>query len=136
MIEPGDLVHVDFGIEALGLHTDQQEHAYVLQAGESVAPRGLVDAFANGNRVQDLLTGEFAVARTGNEILASALDAATAEGCRPMIYTHPIGLHGHAAGPTIGMWDQQGGVSGAGDYPLHANTAFSIELAATAAVPE
>ena len=45
-----------------------------------------------------------------------------------VIYTHPIGYHGHAAGPTIGLWDQQGGVKGRGDYPLYSNTDHSIEL--------
>ena len=48
----------------------------------------------------------------------------------------PIGSHGHAAGPTIGLWDQQGGVKGKGDYPLFPNTAYSIELFAATEVPE
>ena len=104
--------------------------------GESAPPDGLATAFSSGNRVQDLLTEQFVVGRSGNEVLASALDAANSEGRRPMIYTHPIGLHGHAAGPTIGMWHQQDGVPGAGDYPLYADTAYSIELSATSAVPE
>lgn len=136
VIEKGDLVHVDFGIDALGLHTDQQEHAYVLLDGESAAPEGLTNALANGNRVQDILTEEFVTGRTGNEILATTLRRSRAEGLRPMIYTHPIGMHGHAAGPTLGMWDMQDGVPGTGDYPLYADTAYSIELAATTQVPE
>ena len=136
VIEPGDLIHVDFGIEALGLHTDQQEHAYVLQEGETRAPQGLEAALADGNRVQDLLTTEFVTGRSGNEILAASLTTATAEGLRPVIYTHPIGLHGHAAGPTIGLWDMQEGVPGAGDYPLYPDTAYSIELSSTSTVPE
>ena len=135
-ISSGDLVHVDFGIEALGLHTDQQEHAYVLHGEESSPPAGIVDAFQNAKRVQDLLTKEFEVGRTGNEILSAALRSANDEGLRPMIYTHPIGLHGHGAGPTIGMWDSQEGVPGPGDYPLYADTAYSIELAASSIVPE
>ena len=54
----------------------------------------------------------------------------------PSIYTHPIGYHGHGAGPTIGMWDNQGDTLGRGDYPLFENTAFSIELNSTVSVPE
>ena len=54
----------------------------------------------------------------------------------PSIYTHPIGFHGHGAGPTIGLWDQQVGVPGKGDYPLFKNTAHSIELNVTVAIPE
>ncbi|MEL6186261.1 MAG: M24 family metallopeptidase [Myxococcota bacterium] len=135
VIRPGDLLHVDFGISYLRLHTDTQQHAYVLKRGETEVPPDLRRAFAEGNRLQDILTGHFVSGRTGNEILAAALTQARKEGLRPTIYTHPIGYHGHAAGPTIGLWDQQGGVPGAGDYPLYPNTAYSIELNAEVDVP-
>lgn len=135
-IRRGDLVHVDVGIVYLGLCTDTQEHAYVLREGETEPPRGLVDGMRAGNRLQDLLTGCYAVGRTGNEVLACAREAAIAEGLRPSIYTHPLGLHGHAAGPTIGLWDQQEGVPGKGDYALRASTAYSIELNVTVSLPE
>jgi Xaa-Pro aminopeptidase len=136
VILPGDLLHVDFGITYLRLNTDTQQHAYVLRPGETEAPEGLKRALATGNRLQDFLVAEFAEGRTGNEILAGALAAAKAAGIRPSIYTHPVGLHGHAAGPTIGLWDRQDGVPGPGDYPVFANTAYSIELNALVSVPE
>ena len=135
VILPGDLLHVDFGITYLRLNTDTQQHAYVLRPGETDAPDDLKAALANGNRLQDILTGNFVVGRTGNAILLSSLTQAKNEGLTPSIYTHPIGFHGHAAGPTIGMWDQQGGVPGGGDYPMYANTAYSIELYAESDVP-
>ena len=135
-ILPGDLLWVDFGISYLGLQTDTQQMAYVLRPGEREAPAGLVAGLAAANRLQDLLTDQFATGRTGNAILAAALDAARAEGLAATIYTHPIGFHGHGAGPTIGLWDQQGGVPGRGDYPLFPNTAHSIELNVAASVPE
>jgi len=136
VIQPGDLVWVDFGISYLGLQTDTQQMAYVLRPGETTAPAGLVAGLAAANRVQDLLTTEFATGRSGNAILAAALDASRAEGIDATIYTHPIGVHGHGAGPTIGLWDQQGGVPGRGDYPLYPNTAHSIELNAAVEVAE
>ena len=136
VIRPGDLLHVDFGITYLGLNTDTQQHAYVLRAGETAAPEGLREALAVGNRLQDVLTGQFEVGRSGNEILAGALAQAESEGIDATIYTHPIGFHGHGAGPTIGLWDQQGGVPGKGDYPLYPNTAYSIELNAAVSIPE
>ena len=135
VIRPGDLLHVDFGITYLGLNTDTQQHAYVLKPGEKEAPQALREAFAQGNRLQDILTQEFKTARTGNEILKAALLQAQEEGIKATIYTHPIGYHGHAAGPTIGLWDQQGGVPGGGDYPLYPNTAYSIELNAAVEIP-
>jgi hypothetical protein len=116
--------------------TDHQEHAYVLKTGETAPPPGLSAALAEGNRLQDVLLAEFREGRTGNEILASALAAAKAAGLKPSIYTHPLGAHGHAAGPTIGLWDQQTGVPGQGDYPLYHDTCYSIELNAKVAVAE
>ncbi len=136
IIQHGDLLHVDFGISYLRLNTDQQEHFYVLKPNETEAPEGLKKAFANGNRMQDILTENFITGRSGNEILKQSLNQARAEGLNASVYTHPIGFHGHAAGPTIGLWDQQGGVKGRGDYPLFANTAYSIELFAATEVPE
>jgi Xaa-Pro aminopeptidase len=128
IIQRGDLVHMDFGITYLRLNTDQQQHAYVLNDGESDAPNYLKAALNNANRLQDIFTGLFKVGKTGNEILKEARDQAINEGIKPSIYTHPLGYHGHAAGTTLGMWDSQGGVPIQGDYPLHANTAYSVEL--------
>lgn len=135
VIMPGDLLHVDFGITYLRLNTDTQQHAYVLKPGETDAPADLKKALERGNRLQDILTGQFDSGKSGNDILAGALAQAKREGITASIYTHPIGFHGHAAGPTIGLWDQQGGVPGNGDYPLYPNTAHSIELYAETPVP-
>ena len=136
VIEKGDLLHVDFGIKYLRLNTDQQQHFYVLKDGETEVPLSIQKAFKNSNRLQDILTAHFKDGITGNEILLASLDQAKIEGLNPSIYTHPIGTHGHAAGPTIGMWDQQEGVKGRGDYPLFRNTAYSIELNTSTEIPE
>ncbi|MBV7536711.1 aminopeptidase P family protein [Duganella sp. sic0402] len=135
VITPGDLLHVDIGISYLRLNTDIQQHAYVLKPGESSAPAALNQAFASANRLQDILTANFKQGRSGNEVLAASLKQAIAEGIRPTIYTHPIGYHGHAAGPAIGMWDAQGGVPGTGDELLRHKTAYSIELNAASEIP-
>jgi Xaa-Pro aminopeptidase len=131
VIMPGDLLHVDFGITYLRLNTDTQQHAYVLKPGETDAPEYLKRALATGNKLQDILTGNFALGKTGNQILAETRQQAIAQGLKPSIYTHPIGYHGHAAGTTIGMWDFQNGVPDTGEYPMHYNTAYSIELNVT-----
>ena len=135
-IQPGDLLHCDMGFHYLGLATDQQQHAYVLKAGESEAPAGIRAALQDGNRLQDILLAEMRVGRSGNEVLRSALALAEAEGLRAQIYTHPLGYHGHAAGPLVGLWDRQDGVPGAGDYPLVHDTVYSIELNIVKSLPE
>lgn len=136
VILPGDLVHIDFGIVHLGLHTDQQQHAYVLRPGETEPPAGLRAGLVQANRLQDILMGSFATGKSGNDLLATALERGSAEGIAGTIYSHPIGTHGHGAGPTIGLWDRQAGVPGAGDYLIWPSTAYSIELSIGLEVPE
>ena len=135
VIKPGDLLWTDFGITYLRLNTDTQHLAYVLKPGETEAPAGLRQGLANSNRVQDILIRLFAVGRSGNAVLALARVEALASGLDPSIYSHPIGLHGHGAGPSIGFWDNQN-ADPRGDRPINANTAWSIELTSYATVPE
>lgn len=138
VILPGDLLHCDFGITYLRLNTDCQELAYVLKPEEKEAPQFLIDGLKDGNRVQDFLTSNMVKGRTGNEILAKSLADAKAAGLRPSIYTHPLGLYGHSAGTTIGMWDSQGGVmkDDGENYPLNPNTVYAIELNTTITIPQ
>ncbi len=136
VILPGDLIHVDIGITYLRLNTDIQQHAYLVNPLEKEAPLSLQKAFKNGNRVQDILTMQFQKGKTGNQILSDALAQCKVEGLQGVIYTHPLGFHGHAAGPTIGMWDNQGKTIGSGDYPLNYKTVYSIELNCSSLIPE
>jgi len=136
IIMPGDLVHCDFGITYLTLNTDCQELAYVLNPNEIDAPQFLKDALVQGNAVQDALTDNFKKGRTGNETLKIAIKESKEVGLRPQIYTHPLGLYGHSAGTTFGMWDSQEGVNGSGDHPLYENTVYAIELNAKVYIDE
>lgn len=136
VIIPGDLLHCDFGISYLRLNTDHQQLAYVLKPDEKEIPAYLTGAMKEGNRLQEILTENFKTGLSGNQILANALAQSKKENINGTIYTHPIGLHGHAAGPTIGMWDNQGKTIGPGDYPLLPSTAYSIELNAATRIEE
>ncbi len=127
VIERGDVLHTDVGICYLRLCTDTQEMGYVLRLGEPEVPAGLRTALAVGNRWQDLLTGAFKTGRTGNAILAAARAAAKSESIVSSVYTHPLGFFGHAAGPTIGMWDNQGPTPIRGDWKLFPSTGYAIE---------
>ena len=136
VVEPGDLVHCDVGLSSLGLRTDTQRVGYVLRPGETAAPAGLQDVLRLANRMQDLTTAALTVGRTGNAVLADARAAAVAEAIDADVYSHPVGVHGHGAGPAIGRWDEQRGIPGAGDYPVHPDTVYALELAVRGAVPE
>lgn len=128
IIMPGDLLHCDVGFAYLRLNTDTQQNAYVLHREEADAPQGLKDALKAGNRLQDIVRAEMQLGRTGNQVLKLSRERAIAEGLVPCIYNHPIGYHGHAAGPTIGLYDQQDGVPGRGDYELFDSTCYALEL--------
>ena len=136
VIERGDVLHTDFGIFATGLATDTQHMGYVLREGETEVPEGLMNALRNGNRLQDIVMSHMKPGLTGNEVLAASLAQMHQEGITGRIYNHPIGDHGHGAGPLIGLWDRQQGVPGRGDVELIPSMWHSIELYATTPVPE
>jgi Xaa-Pro aminopeptidase len=136
VIQRGDMLHTDFGIVYLGFSTDTQHNAYVLRAGETDAPAGLKEGLKAANRLQDLTMQHARTGGTGNQALREALTMARKEGLTPSIYCHPVGYHGHAAGPPIGMTDYQEGVPVRGDYVFRPNTWHSIELNVTHPVKE
>ncbi|MBQ5341649.1 MAG: M24 family metallopeptidase [Oscillospiraceae bacterium] len=136
VIMPGDCLRCDVGFRYLDLCTDTQEMAYVLRPGETDAPDYLKKALAQVNRFQDIVLENFEVGRTGNEILAASRKQAIDEGLKPSLYSHPIGFHGHAAGPTIGLVDAQNGVPVRGDYAVSDHTCYSLELNCTVEIPE
>ena len=130
------MLHCDFGITALRLNTDTQHMGYVLREGETAVPAGLMKALERSNRLQDIVVAELRPGRTGNEILRASLARMRGEGIDGTVYSHPIGMHGHGAGPLIGLWDYQTGVPGRGDARVIPGMWYSIELQATTPVPE
>ena len=136
IIQRGDVLHCDVGITVARLNTDTQHMAYVLLPGETDAPAGLKKALANSNAMQDFAMEEIKPGRSGNEILQTVLQRMKARGIDGTMYSHPIGMNGHGAGPLIGLWDYQDGVPGRGDAKVIPSMWFSIELQATTPVAE
>src|ERR1700738_2213700 len=131
LIQPGAVLHCDVGITDPRLNTDTQHLACVLRPGETGAPAGLNRALANANAMQDIAMEEIRPGRTGNEILGAVLSRMKAKGISGTMYSHPIGMNGHAAGPLIGLWDYQDGVVGRGEARVIPSMWFSIALQAT-----
>jgi Xaa-Pro dipeptidase len=132
VIQAGDLLHVDFGLDYMGLSTDWQKHAYVLKPGETDVPAGLKAALKNTNRLQD---GLFSIARTGmtgTEVYEKTMADMKRQNIEAMIYSHPIGTHGHGLGPSI---DFRGTIGGGGNKII-LGSYMSIELNTSTVVPE
>lgn len=128
LIQHGDLLHYDVGIKYFGLCSDSQRLGYVLRENETEVPAYLQEAFSKTSRFQDIVSQEHITGRTGNEILKTCLERAQQEGITAMLYCHPIGYFGHSAGTVVGLWDMQQGIGEYGDFPLHKNTCYALEL--------
>lgn len=139
VIRRGDLLHCDVGIRYLGLCTDMQLQAYICRIGADDAPEGLKEALRRTIRVGEIFMNEFKTGRTGNAVVKAAMDKAAAEGLRPLIYSHPLGIHGHAAGPPMDARPPgrvpEGNVE-RGEYALYPNTCYAIEFSCTTSIPE
>lgn len=136
IILPGDIVHIDFGIYYLGLATDTQQLAYVLNIDEKDVPEGIKAGIATANRLEDIIAGNFVEGRTGNEIFTKSLQHAKNEGIEAMIYSHPMGATCHGAGPTIGLYNRQEEIPVHGDNVLRNNTCYAMEFNIRQYIPE
>jgi Xaa-Pro dipeptidase len=132
VLESGDLLHVDFGLNYMGLSTDWQKHAYILQKGEKDAPEGLKNALKNTNRLQDVLFEKARAGMTGSEVYEATMAEMKRENIEAMIYSHPIGTQGHGLGAAIDFRKTIGGA----EERFRLGSYTSIELNTSTVVPE
>lgn len=137
VIRPGDFIHCDVGLKYMHYNTDHQEWAYVLRFGETDIPESFKKIMVEGNRLQDIYCSEFKTGLTGNELLATILQKANAQGIpKPRVYSHSLGYFLHEPGPLIGLPWEQVNNPGRGDVKLVPNSCFTAELSVTMPVPE
>ena len=128
VILPGDMIHCDYGLVYLGLCTDTQRLGYVLKDDEKEVPEFLVAGMEENNRFQDIVCSKYIVGNTGNDVFTQSIAQAKNEGIQAMLYTHPLGNHGHAAGPTIGLFTNQNPIPVKGDVQVNDRTCYALEL--------
>jgi Xaa-Pro aminopeptidase len=134
VLERGDVIHIDCGINYLGLSTDWQKMAYILKPGESDAPEGLKRALANTNRLQDALFKHIRAGAFGHEVYDATMADMKRAGIEAMIYSHSVGNQGHALGAGV---DFRRPASGAPAEPAFREGSYtSIELNTSTSVPE
>ena len=135
VVEPGDLLHVDFGVRLMGLVTDQQHVAYVLREDETEAPAGLQRLFAQSVVVGDLFAEELKAGAIGTDVKTIIEERAALEGIQSSIYGHTQGNWVHGAGArTVFDWPDR-----YGDFarePVRATEFWSIEYSVQGEVPE
>ncbi|MGE0883166.1 MAG: M24 family metallopeptidase [Blastocatellales bacterium] len=101
VLQRGDCIHVDFGLNYMGFSTDWQKHAYILKPGEKDVPEGLKRALANTNRLQDILFKHAKAGMAGADVYDATMADCKREGIEAMIYSHSVGTQGHALGASI-----------------------------------
>jgi len=135
VIEPGDLLHVDFGVRLMGLVTDQQHLAYVLEPGETAPPAGLQAAFRQSVRAAELYVDALRPGRAGTEVKEAAERRAADEGIDALVYGHTQGNWVHDVGArTVPAWPERYGIFAV--KPVKPREFWSIEFRTRSAIPE
>jgi len=136
VIQRGDLLHVDFGISAMGFDTDWQKMAYVLRDGESEPPAGIRVAVDHTKTLQDAVTRRHSrPGKMAGAVYRDTMAEMQELGIKAMIYSHPLGNQGHGLGAGI---DFRGAMRDGSDSdkPLRLGSYISIELNTATQVPE
>ena len=135
IVEPGDILHVDFGIRLMGLVTDQQHVAYVLRKNENEPPMGLQKLFKQSVIVGDFFAEELQAGKIGTDVKTTIERRAAKQGIKASIYGHTQGNWVHGAGArTVFDWPDR-----YGDFarePVRPNEFWSIEYNVQGKVPE
>ena len=135
VIQPGDMLHVDFGVRLSGLVTDQQKVAYVLRPGEKQAPKGLLDLFAKSERQGEIIAQTIRIGRLGKDIVDIAEEAGSAEGIENRTYPHVQGNWVHG----VGAWGSRDWLERYGNHPrqpVRATEFWSVEYSVSGEIPE
>jgi Xaa-Pro dipeptidase len=134
VIQRGDVIHIDCGLNYMGLSTDWQKMGYVLKEGETDAPERLKKALTNTNRLQDALFTHIKPGAKGFEVYDATMADMKKLGIEAMIYSHSVGNQGHALGASV---DFRRPTAGAPSEPAFREGSYtSIELNTSTPVPE
>lgn len=128
VIQEGDLLHCDFGLQYANQCSDTQRLAYVAKKEDTQVPLWMREGFSINNRFQDIVCEVMHEGKSGNEVLLESLQRAKEEGIEACLYSHPCNIYGHGPGPTIGLWNQQISIPLKGDIKVSNNTVYALEL--------
>lgn len=128
VLQPGDLLHIDFGARLAGYCSDIQRLLYIRRPGEKDAPELLCDAFETVREIIDRTGEACRPGVKGYEIDALAREMLTERGFSEYEHAlgHQLGRDVHDGGAIIGpRWERYGVTPG---IPLESGNAFTLEL--------
>ena len=120
VIQPGDLVVIDWGICLMNFCTDVKRLAYVLKAGEGAPPAGIQNAFNQALKVREIIRRTIRpgpradetlkilnqkVAEAGFAIMETFNKTTDTPKTEVIIGCHSVGNLGHDIGPSIAWFN-------------------------------
>lgn len=145
IIQPGDVMMIDWGVRLMNFGTDVKRVAYVLKPGETTPPASIQAAFDKAIAVRDVLKPVIKPGVRADATMA-AMDAAlraagygviefnrpNADDKTDVVYGfHPVGNTGHDIGPSLTTWQPLQRT-----FELHRQHMFSFEYFAYTPIPE
>ncbi len=146
IIQPGDLIMIDWGVGLMNLYTDMKRMAYVLKEGETEASPGIQKAFDQAVKVREVIRSNIRVGLTAAETLEvlhkkieEAGFAVMQEFNKPtsspktevIVGCHSVGNWGHGIGPSIAWFNPLRMT-----FRIEPTNMFVIEFFAYTAAPE
>jgi Xaa-Pro aminopeptidase len=145
IIQPGDVMMIDWGVQLMNFGTDVKRVAYVLNSGELTPPQSIQAAFDKAIAVRDVLKKAIKPGVRADDTM-KAMDAAlraagygviefnkpNADSKTDVVYGfHPVGNTGHDIGPSLTTWQPIQRT-----FTLHLQHMFSFEYFAYTPIAE
>lgn len=126
-IEPGHIVHIDFGVRQDGYCSDIQRLAYMLADDEATAPEPVLRAFATVRRAIEAALAVMRPGTPGYVVDTAAREVVTGAGYGEFKHAtgHHLGRNAHDGGGLLGpRWDRYGD---APLRPLEVGHVYTVE---------
>lgn len=118
LIQPGDVMMIDWGVQLMNFGTDIKRVAYVLRPSETEPPRSIREAFEKAIAVRAAIKPALQAGRTAKETMAAMDEALRAAGYGVIEFNrpnaddrtdvaygfHPVGNTGHGLGASMTTW--------------------------------
>ncbi len=145
IIQPGDVMMIDWGVQLMNFGTDVKRVAYVLKPGELAPPKSIQAAFDKAISVRAVIKKAIKVGVRADETMKNMDAALKAAGFGVIEFNrpnqddktdvtygfHPVGNTGHDIGPSLTTWQPFQST-----FVMHAQHMFSFEYFAYSPIAE